>query len=402
MNQYDLTGKTASGTYPKLVQLINNQLYDGYGNTFSPGLTGATGPFDMSGYKIINLATGSNPLDAINFGQLSAASSISTNEVAFGTGTGITSSSTLTYIPNILTIGSGGLNSTLEDTQISFINTIYSGYIIAQTSSGNYGNIFGNGQFEIYSTGSSGLIIGPISDSPLGFATNNLLRVIITNDGNIGIGTGLTSSARLNIAAGTTVSNTAPFKLTSGLLNTTAEAGSEEYNNSFYQTKESGLRYGIGGVIADFYSNVGNTTTDETDLYTYTTPNNTLATDGEKIAAFYSLQLVDNVNTKTFRIYFGGQLLFNSGGLSTIGTGYVDINAKIIRVSSTMSRYSINAQYANALDGAGFSYGILNGELSGLTFSSTNILKITGQSSVDTNDIIAKLGSISWYPVANN
>ena len=55
--------------------------------------------------------------------------------------------------------------------------------------------------------------------------------VTILNSGNVGIGT-TSPSAYLNIKAGTASASTAPFKLTSGTLNTTAETGAMEYNGT--------------------------------------------------------------------------------------------------------------------------------------------------------------------------
>lgn len=50
-------------------------------------------------------------------------------------------------------------------------------------------------------------------------------------NGNTSIGTGLTPTARIHIAAGTTTASTAPLKLTLGTDNTTAETGAVEFSN---------------------------------------------------------------------------------------------------------------------------------------------------------------------------
>ena len=51
----------------------------------------------------------------------------------------------------------------------------------------------------------------------------------VQQGGNVGIGT-TSPTAKLNIAAGTATAGTAPIKLTSGVVNTTAETGAIEYN----------------------------------------------------------------------------------------------------------------------------------------------------------------------------
>ena len=59
--------------------------------------------------------------------------------------------------------------------------------------------------------------------------------------GNVGIGQ-TTPTAYLHLKAGTTAANTAPLKLTSGTFNTTAEAGTMEYNNVFSLTESDATR----------------------------------------------------------------------------------------------------------------------------------------------------------------
>lgn len=59
--------------------------------------------------------------------------------------------------------------------------------------------------------------------------------------GNVGIGQ-TTPTAYLHLKAGTTAANTAPLKLTSGTFNTTAEAGTMEYNNNFALTESDATR----------------------------------------------------------------------------------------------------------------------------------------------------------------
>lgn len=90
-------------------------------------------------------------------------------------------------------------------------------------STGGFGNI---GMYEI----SSGI---------LGFSTAAVERMRISSTG-ISIGT-TTSTGRLTIAAGSTAAGTAPVKLLSGALNTTAEAGAIEFlTDSFYATITTG------------------------------------------------------------------------------------------------------------------------------------------------------------------
>lgn len=220
-------------------------------------------------------------------------------------------------------------------------------------------------------------------------------------DGNTGIG-GIDPTAYLHLAAGTATGGTAPEKNTSGTLNTVAEPGAKEYNGSFYQTKASGLRYGLGGVIFESFADVGNGTTVETDLQSYTTPASTLAVNGGKINANYGGTFVaSGTATRQLKVYFAGTAIFDSGAI-TIGTSSSwDIKVTIIRVSSSVIRYTI----AMNTQGASLSAYTSVGELTGLTLSNTNILKITGQAGgvgAATNDIVLKLSAGEWKPAAAN
>lgn len=194
--------------------------------------------------------------------------------------------------------------------------------------------------------------------------------------------------------AGTTAASTAPLKKTSGPINTTAEAGAEEYNGTFYNTKGSGLRLAQGGVIADFYTDAGNVGTGETDLYSYTTPANTFANDGEKVTVEYGVSYVTPTVSKTVKIYFAGTEIYSGGAVTTT---YIlrKVTVTIVRLSSSSVR--ITLWDSGSVTNAKFQ------DITGLTLSGTNILKVTGTSAAGaTNDIIARFSTVSWQGVAAN
>lgn len=72
-------------------------------------------------------------------------------------------------------------------------------------------------------------------------STTPTAKMTITSTGNVGIGA-TTPTARLHLPAGTATASTAPIKLTSGTLLTTAEAGAMEYNNTPHFTNSDATR----------------------------------------------------------------------------------------------------------------------------------------------------------------
>ena len=151
------------------------------------------------------------------------------------------------------------------------------------------------------------------------------------------------------------------------------------------------------GILKDFYVDAANVGTGETDLYSYTTLANILATNGDKITAKFCGTATNNSNTKVVRFYFAGTNV--DANLISLGAGSNDvweINIAIIRVSSTVARLT--------LDSTVQSNGILWNdylEYTSKDWTATNVLKITGQGGA-SNDIIAKMGFIEYKPSSIN
>ncbi len=217
--------------------------------------------------------------------------------------------------------------------------------------------------------------------------------------GKTTFGATTTPTALVLVAAGTTA--VPPVQQTSGTLNTTALAGAVEYNNSHYMTKNSGLRFALEGVIADSYADVSNTGTSETDIYTYTTPANTLAADGEKVKFRYILNLSDVTSQANIKVYFAGTSIMTTGNLNIASTGAMDISGYIVRTSSTTARAVVTIISPNT----SIASLITETDLTSLTLSGTNILKITGTAGGGTGgsgDITGKMATVSWQAVAAN
>ncbi len=157
----------------------------------------------------------------------------------------------------------------------------------------------------------------------------------------------------------------------------------------------------IGGTIYDAYADVQNSGTSETDLDSYTTPANTLVANGDKIFFNYTVNLNDITATAYIKVYFAGTAIASTGALTVSSTGALIVSGWVIRTTSTTARASVNISSPTA------STAIYTAQtdLTGLTLSGTNILKITGQAGGaggGSSDITFKQGSIDFKGVARN
>ncbi len=152
----------------------------------------------------------------------------------------------------------------------------------------------------------------------------------------------------------------------------------------------------VAYTIADHYVDVASGLT-ETDLYSDTLAADTLEVDGDKITALYGCNLVFSTSTKQVKIYFGGTAIFDTGALTVSASGSLIIPVTIIRDSATTIRYSVEANVTGASPG---SFAVV-GKLTGLTLSSTNVLKITGTTAgagSAASDIVAIMGYVGKVP----
>lgn len=210
-----------------------------------------------------------------------------------------------------------------------------------------------------------------------------------------------TPTAKLHIGTNAGTANDAPIKIDDGTLMSTAEAGAIERKSGIYDTKASGLRMSYGGVVADFYTDVNNSGTSETDIYTYTTPASTLAATGEKIEFSYTINLSDITATAQIQVYFAGASIGNTGALTVSATGAVIVSGYIIRTGSSTARASVSISSPTASTAVYTSQT----DLTGLTFTNTNILKVTGTAGGaggGSSDITGKLGWVRWFGAAAN
>lgn len=166
----------------------------------------------------------------------------------------------------------------------------------------------------------------------------------------------------------------------------------------FVKTGNSAVQLGKGSeALFDHYTDAGNVTTGETDLYSDSVPFNTLGNVGDKIEAKYGGFYVSSATaTRTIKVYFGGGMMFNTGALILSLSSYWTCYVTIMRINSTTIRYMISFE----TEGAPLATYTAVGYVSGLDFGAANILKITGQAlstGAASNDIVAQIGTVSKF-----
>ena len=152
----------------------------------------------------------------------------------------------------------------------------------------------------------------------------------------------------------------------------------------------------VGYVLFNHYADAGNTTTTETDLYSDTVAAGKLAVNGAKIDAKYGGVNVNSTSTKQLRVYFGGTMIFDTGALTISAASSWELEVLAIRVSASVVRCSCKLNLTGASTGSFANYV----EVTGLTLTNSQVIKITGQAAgvgAATNDIVAKLGAAIFY-----
>jgi hypothetical protein len=159
----------------------------------------------------------------------------------------------------------------------------------------------------------------------------------------------------------------------------------------------SGQRITVGGTIfTSLDSIIGNNIgASETDMASYTTPVNLLAINGDRIKFTIGIQCNNSAVTKTIKVYFKGNVIFNTGALTNPGllTGYIVIEGIIERYSNTGVFYSVRSVHT-ALSTSG------NAEtefITGMTAlnGSTSLFKVTGTAT--TNNDIELIQSVGEF-----
>jgi hypothetical protein len=209
-----------------------------------------------------------------------------------------------------------------------------------------------------------------------------------------------TGSAAVNtycaLKAGTTT--IAPLKITSGTNMTSPAGGTIEYNGSHYETGINSVRYGKGGVVANTYTTVDNSTTTETSLFSYISPANFFTTLGDKCDVTLGGSFLGHAsNTRQLKVYFGGTagtLIFDSGAMSVTSTSSWKIEINLQMSASGKVKYTVILNYDRSVS------FVSSGELTA-TLTTEKKIELTG-TGVSTGDISLYMGQALYSPVSNS
>lgn len=138
-----------------------------------------------------------------------------------------------------------------------------------------------------------------------------------------------------------------------------------------------------------------NSGTSETDLHTFTIPANTINSSSSPIlSAKYAGLLSDITASSQLKVYFGGQVIFDTGAFPLSNTGSYEINVTFIPTGSGTAK--VNVTLVPPISIASLPTSVYT-SLSSLNFTTTNVIKITGTASGaggGSNDISCEMSAV--------
>lgn len=307
-----------------------------------------------------------------------SSSALSTNAVVYNTSSGAATDVNFNYSNKQLAIGATSAGNFLS-------TTIPNGLRVTGTNTGGNGLMVeaANGGSAILLVKSTGLEAGQYFYAGSNTTGNRLFRFDLVNN---------KFEADILNDAGTAITST-PLSIDlssqattfSGLAKYATDLSSSYTSRSLIDKGYADSNYGRV-TLASFNTNVQNTSTTETDLYSYSVPANTVAANGNQLKASYTLITLASGGNKYTRVYFAGTAL-NVNLTSAASTIKVDVS--IMRSGASTAIATVSIAYDNA------SVRVTETDLSGLNFATANILKITGMADAGTGgEITAKSGSV--------
>jgi hypothetical protein len=264
--------------------------------------------------------------------------------------------------------------------------------------------ISGAGSAAIAQLSSSGnLTVSSAGSAFIGRLASTGSVSITTGAGNFGIGdagtTGISATGSVNCGqigqGANTIASSVRFGEAIRLLELTSASGASNGDISSDGTTVKIYSNGIDRNIQRFVQTltvdttaVGNITTGEDDLMSYTIPANTLTVNGDFIEQELAGDFAATVNAKTVKIKYGATTLFSTGAIA-VNTGKWHAWVKIVRTSATTQIATVEFTTNNALLVASTDLTTPAETLSG-----TVVLKATGEGTA-TNDVRQLLSTVT-------
>jgi hypothetical protein len=328
-------------------------------------------PYTLTDYRFINIS------DVTGGGLMMQTAGVN-KAVIYNTSTGL-------FIGGgVVTIGDSGI---VASTGVKIATLTGTGTEMVTVD--NAGNL---SRQAIPSPGGGGTVITVGVNSANGFAgtssggANPALTLSTTINSPILAGNGTAIFAATTTGSGSTAVLSASPALTGTPTAPTQTAG----DNSTKIATTAYVYTATTRQLAEFITNVQNSGSSMTDLYTFTIPANTLVNNGDKIVFYFAGRYASNSNNKLLSIDFGSS---GFGPVQSTGFGFDwQINGYLIKESSTTYRISISKED----DVTG---GVINGVGTVSSFTSSNIFKLRGDGDA-TGDITAYSGYLEFKPAA--
>lgn len=241
--------------------------------------------------------------------------------------------------------------------------------------------VVGNGSLNNVMKSTDGIIWEEVQVNP---STNQAL-IAVTFGNGMWVAVGNAGSQRI-LVSGRPLFNTMEYQ--NSLLN-------NMWRFLRFLVPYSTKRVNVGGRLKEFFTDAGNGVAGvETDLYSYNTEANILSENGQTISMKVGGTYVDTAAIE-LKLYFGGQMFFNSTAFTAATPGAFQIIATLVRVSSTVVR-CVTSLMLNDSAAEITNYT----ELTAMDLTIANILKITGESDTVANDVVAKLATVDWSPAS--
>lgn len=146
------------------------------------------------------------------------------------------------------------------------------------------------------------------------------------------------------------------------------------------------------------YTTAGNTSTTETDLYSYTLPAGQLGIDGRTINFEIDGEFNDNTITAQLKLYFAGNVMLNTGAVS-VSTAFTKwkLTGYVMRTSSSTAHVTYELQAPGLATTVFLGYS----NLTSLDFTTTNVFKISAQAAgggASNSDITAHSWQLLYKP----